>query len=132
MPSEPNSQQQQMVGIFWVVDSRLIIDASPLSKAEAYGDSLTHRNSHIDYWTEQQRLGAVPRDVESEEHPRGRVAYDTKAQKFHLLAGRCIVKEPATVAKIMKAMHLPANTIVETDLHYRCPECLFRRHPIDD
>jgi hypothetical protein len=32
------SVQKQMVGIFWLVDGRLIIDASPLSEAEPYGD----------------------------------------------------------------------------------------------
>ena len=65
------SRQQQIVGIFWLVDVRLIIDASPLSEAEPYGDCLTHCNSHIDCWTGQLRLGTVPRDVEYEKHSRG-------------------------------------------------------------
>jgi hypothetical protein len=117
------SVQKQMVGIFWLVDGRLIIDASPLSEAEPYGDLLTHRNSHIDYWTEQQRLGAVSTDVEYEEHPRGRVTYNIKAQQFHLMADRCIIGDSAAVARIIEAMHLSANTIVDSDSHYRCPGC---------
>lgn len=112
-----------MVGIFWLVGGHLILDASPLSEAEPYGDCLTHRNSHIDYWSDQERLGAIPNDVEYEENPRGRVTYNSKAEKFHLLADRCILNEPATVAKIMKAMHLPVNTIVDADPHYKCPGC---------
>jgi hypothetical protein len=115
--------EKQMVGIFWLVGGRLILDASPLSEAEPYGDCLTHRNSHIDYWTEQQRLGAVPHDVEYEEHPRGRVTYNSKAEKFYLLADRCILHEPATMARIMKAMNLPVNTIVDADTHYKCLGC---------
>jgi hypothetical protein len=46
--------------------AQAILDASPLSEAEPYGDCLTHPNSHFDFWTEQQRLGVVPRDVEYE------------------------------------------------------------------
>ena len=123
MANNLKSPQQQRVGIFWLVGDRLIIDASPLSEAERYGDCLTHRNSHIDFWTEQQRLGALPRDIEYEEHPRGRVTYNSKAERFYLLADRCILKNPATVANIMSAMHLPLNTIVDADLHYKCSGC---------
>jgi len=112
-----------MVGIFWLLGDRLIFDTTSLTEAEPYGDCLGHQQSHIDFWTEQQRLGAVPLDVEYEEPPRGRVVFNTKAQRFYLLADRCILKAPVTVARIMKAMHLPVNTIVDVDLHYKCPGC---------
>ena len=65
----------------------------------------------------------MKREVEYEEHPRGRVTANAKTQEFYLLADRCILKDPATVARIMKAMHLPVNTIVDTDPHYICPGC---------
>jgi len=118
-----SDQLEPMVGIFWLVSDRLILDVSSLSEAESYGDCLTHRNSHIDYWTEQQRHGTVPLDVEYEEHPRGRVTANAKTKEFQLLADRCILKDPATVERIMKAMHLPVNTFVDTDPHYICPGC---------
>jgi hypothetical protein len=128
MSSNLDSRQQQMVGIFWLVDGRLIVDDSPLSEAVPYGDCLTHRTGHIDFWTEQQRLGTVPRDVEYEEHPRGRVVYNAKAQRFYLLVDRCIHKDPATVVRVMKAMQLVASqTDVTTDGpdgHYKCAGCL--------
>jgi hypothetical protein len=38
-----------MVGIFWRVGDRSVIDVSPLGEAEPYGDCLTHRNNQIDY-----------------------------------------------------------------------------------
>lgn len=65
----------------------------------------------------------MPRDVEYEEHPHGRVTYGTNAQKSYLLGDRCILGDRGTVATIMRAMHLPENTIVDTDLHYKCPGC---------
>ncbi len=116
-------KQQPLVGIFWLLGDRLILDTSPLSDAEPYNVCLTHHHSHIDFWSEQQRTGALPREIEYEESPRGRVTYNTRLRTYYLLADRCILKDPATVARIMAAMHLPANTIADTDPHYICPGC---------
>ncbi len=121
-----------MVGIFWLIDERLILDTTLLSEAEPYGDCLTHGNSHIDFWTEQQNLGMVPSEIEYEEYPRGRVVLNTKAREFYLLADRCILKDRATVNRIKKAMHLPPKTTIDTDPHYRCAKCLRGQNPIDD
>ena len=70
------------VGIFWLFRDRLIIDATPLSKAELYGSALGHPTSHIDHWTRLQRTRAVPAEIEYEEPPRGRVVYDQREQRF--------------------------------------------------
>ena len=119
------AQLEPLVGIFWLLGARLILDASLLSKADPYGDCLTHRNSHIDFWTEQQRIGALPRDVEYEEAPRGRIVFDTKTKRFALYADRCILKRRDVVSQIMKGMGLKANqTDAVTDEHYRCYRCL--------
>lgn len=121
-------EREPMVGIFWLVGERLIIDASSLCEAESYGDCLTHRNSHIDYWTGQQRLGVVPRDVEYEEPPRGRVVFNRKTKRFALYADRCILKREPVVKQIIKTMCLPAGKFdVSTDGsdgHYKCSRCL--------
>jgi len=117
-----------MVGIFWLLGERLILDVSPLSRAEAGGDWLDHSMSHDDFWTEQQRLGTVPGDMEYEESPRGRVVYNRKTQRFALYADRCILREKSVVDQIMLAMHLPnSQTDVMTDGpegHYRCFRCM--------
>jgi hypothetical protein len=122
------AEAQQMVGIFWLVEGRLIIDASPLSEAESYGDCLTHSKSHLDFWMEQQRLGAVSPDIEYEELPRGRVVYNPTTERFTLYADRCILKRKSVVKQIMKAMCLPSgHTDVTTDGpdgHYKCSLCL--------
>ena len=116
---------ERKVGIFWMVGSRLLFDASPLSEAEPYGDCLTHRNSHIDFWTDQQRLGVVSADIEYEDPPRGRIVYNTKNERFALYADRCILKRKSVVNRIMKSMHLlPDQTDVWPDAHYRCYRCL--------
>jgi hypothetical protein len=115
------------VGIFWLFGDRLIIDSTPVSKAEPYGLAKTHGRGHLKYWTELQRSGAVPPEVEYEEPPRGRVGYYPKEERFVLRADHCILAEKNAVRRIMKAMNLPPNTTMEPDPHYRCSRCLHTR-----
>ena len=116
---------ESCVGIFWLFRDEIIIDSTPLSKAELYGTALTHPTGHIDYWTRLQHTGAVPAEVEYEEPPRGRVVFDKREQCFHLLADKCILSRRKVVKKIMDAMHLPPGKTSEgRDEHYRCFECL--------
>jgi hypothetical protein len=121
-PHEPH------VGIFCLFNGKLIIDATPVSKAEPYGDHLGHAASHIDYWAELQRKRLVPPEIEYEEPPRGRVGYDNREERFLLRADRCILKKKALVIRIMQAINLPSSkTLTEKDDHYQCEVCLRRR-----
>jgi hypothetical protein len=112
------------VGIFWLVNDRLLTDTTPLNEAESYGNHLGHPRSHIDVWKRYQQIGKAPLDSEYEEFPRGRVVYDTKTSRFTLLADACILKEKGLVAHIKKEMRLSRNTKVGKDSHYRCFGCL--------
>jgi hypothetical protein len=119
------SKGEPHVGIFWVVRGKLVIDSTALNEGEAYGDHLTHPRSHIDVWEQWRLSGTVPSESEYEEFPRGRVMYNTKTQRFTLLADRCILKDNGVVKKIMSAMNLPRITTDKgTDPHYRCADCL--------
>jgi hypothetical protein len=113
------------VGIFWLFKGKLIIDSTPLSDAEPYGDSLGHAIGHIDHWAVLQKRAAVPSEVEYEEPPRGRVVYDKREARFHLLADRCILAHKDLIEKIKHELNLPENTKLGTDLQYRCPKCLY-------
>jgi hypothetical protein len=113
------------VGIFWAVDDKPLIDSAPLPEAEPYGDHLTHPRSHIEVWSQFQSRGTAPAEMEYEEAPRGRVMYNTKTRRFALLADRCILRRKDLVAKIKSELHLPANTKLGTDSHYRCFTCLY-------
>jgi hypothetical protein len=64
------------VGILWLLNGKPLIDSTPLSEAETYGDYLTHPRSHLEVWTQFQRSRTVPADAEYEELPRGRVMYN--------------------------------------------------------
>jgi hypothetical protein len=116
------------VGIFWVVKDRLVFDATPLHEAEDYAHFKIHRASHIDHWSKLQNAGTVPREVEYESLPRGRVAYDGRSAQFTVYADKCILRNRGHVKKIMIALNLPAQkTTWRTDEHYSCFSCLRQR-----
>ena len=113
------------VGIFWVVDGKPVIDSTPLTDAETYGDFRIHSGDHYSVWPRLQQAGTVPAEMEYEEAPRGRVTHDTKTGRFTLLADRCILSRKDTLAQIKSELHLPTNTKLDTDSHYRCFACLY-------
>jgi hypothetical protein len=132
MTNKTAKSEQPLVGIFWLVGGRLILDTSPLREAEPYGDCLGHRASHHQCWAKLQVAGVIGPDLEYDDFPRGRVTANAKTNKFFLLLDRCIRNDKGKVAKIMMSMHLPKDTIIDTDLHYRCPTCLDGQNPLDD
>ena len=123
-------KREPHVGIFWLVNDKLLIDSTPLSEAETYGDHLTHPHSHLEVWTMFQRNGTVPREVEYEEPPRGRVMYNMRTQQFILLADRCILQDKGIIGKIKLEIGLPKDTELGPDSHYRCFACL-RERPVE-
>jgi hypothetical protein len=109
------------LGIFWLVNGKLLIDSAPLSECEKYGDHLNYPGSHIHVWERWRQVGTAPVESEYEEFPRGRVMYRTT---FTLLADRCILNRKELIAEIKKALCLPKQTSLGTDSHYRCFHCL--------
>lgn len=123
---------EPQVGIFWLVDGKLLIDSTLLSKSEPYGNHQTHPRSHIDVWDEYQRVGKVPPESEYEEFPRGRVIYDTTTQTFTVLADKCILNHKELITRIKEELHLPKKATLGTDTHYRCFTCLYGRDDDQD
>ena len=111
------------VGVFFAHGDNLWIDATPVDEAVLYGDVRTHDRGHEDFWEQLQARGAVPRDEEYDECPRGRVCYDTKQRIFHLYLDKCIRDNKDAVSRIIRAMNLPPATRAELDSHYKCPRC---------
>jgi hypothetical protein len=120
-PSEPE------VGIIFLVGKTLLIDRTPISEGEIYGDFRIHERGHDIYWETLKESGVVPQDSEYDDYPRGRVAYNTKTEKYSLFLDRCILKNKSFVKKIMAELNLPTRrTETDTDSHYRCHRCLGR------
>ena len=119
-----NATTEARLGIFWLVDGKLLIDSVPLSECERYGDHLNYPDSHTRVWEQWQQIGKAPAESEYEEYARGRVMCDMKTKKFTLLADRCILKQKNLIATIRNELHLPKQTSLGTDSHYRCFHCL--------
>lgn len=117
-------KKEPHVGIFWLVNGKLVMDSTSLSISEDYGGFKIHPADHCSVWERLQRSGAVPAGMEYEECPRGRVMYDTKARRFSLLADTCILKNKGVIRDIISKMNLPGKNKMETDSHYRCFRCL--------
>jgi hypothetical protein len=123
-PVSERQKEEPQVGIFWVVRGNLLIDSTRLGQAEAYGEQLTHPRGHAEIWEQFQQKGLVFPEVKYEEHPRGRVMYNTKTKRFLLLADRCILRDEKVVRKVLTELRLPRGTETGTDEHYRCSICL--------
>lgn len=112
------------VGIFWLVGRRLILDTMPVREAGNYGEFRIYEGDHITLWAEMEERGEVPQGLDYEEHPRGRVNFNTRTKRFTLFADACILRKRSVVKKLLRLMCLPEDTALSTDLHYRCFHCL--------
>ena len=122
--AKKNSDRAPHLGIFWLVNGKLVLDGSPLSEAELYGDRMTHPRSHVEVWEHYQGAGKVSIDMEYEKEPRGRVTFDRTSATFTMLADKCILKRKNLVANIKTELNLPKSTRLSSDSHYRCFTCL--------
>lgn len=135
MLEDPGSVKQRMqtthkvppepkVAIFWVYDGRPLIDATPVSEASSYGDFKIHDRGHYTFWPVLRRNRLVPDDLEYDEVPHGRVGYNSKERKFYLFGDACIQRNEGMMDRIRRDLHLPADTVVREDSHYKCPGCM--------
>jgi hypothetical protein len=112
------------VGLFFAVDRRPFVDGVPWMEVTSLTGFRTYGVGHPKYWERLQEGRAVPRDLEYDETPRGRVNYEDASGRFTLFADRCIIKNKRLVGKIINELSLPKNTRVLPDDHYRCPGCV--------
>jgi len=124
------------VGIFWGVPIKegkgervVVADRSQVADAVTYGDCLTHERGHYEVWETWQRLGPAGLHkqgltpiiawYEYEHFPRGRVVYNTVAERFVIYADRWLHGEK-DVAMIVRAFGLDNETwSLKSDDHYR-------------
>jgi hypothetical protein len=129
-PRGKRKRDEPRVGIVWMVNGKLTIDSTPISRAEAYGDFNIHSGDHQSVSENLQLNGRVPLEMEYDEAPPGRVMFVVKTKRFTLLADKCILRNENIVKEIMSRMNLPSQkTNIDTDSHYRCHACL---HGKDD
>lgn len=110
------------VGIFYIVQDHLLMDAAPLEQGEQYGDAVNF-SGHFDYWGALSPSSALEQLLKNHAYdyfPRGRVVYFRRTDCFKLYADRCITK--AEIEKIAIAFQLPTYQLAK-DEHYQCAIC---------
>ena len=122
----PNSSDAVHVGIIFVFHGRVLIESTPASEGEVYGDFFNHANGHPEFWSRLQAEGRVSQYEEYQSVPRGRAVVSRLSGRPTLYLDKCISKKPALVREIKRRLHLPASVEVLADLHYRCGDCLSR------
>ena len=110
------------VGIFFVVENHLVIDAVPVDQGEPYGKTIGH-GSHYALWDSlvprtprEHRFKARAYDAS----PRGRVVYFPREQHYVLYADACLAHD--TLQALAAHFGLTAPVLAR-DEHYQCATC---------
>jgi hypothetical protein len=121
------------VGIFWLVNDGphrvFVMDGTPITMAETYGDCLTHSRGHYELWERWSIAGAawlrqngyptVIASTEYDDHPRGRIVYEVPRKLFVLYADRRIQRS-LQIRELEEAFGLQRQqVVVRSDSHYR-------------
>ena len=113
---------QGKIGIFFMVQGHLLIDATPHEQGELYGDAINF-SGHFDYWETLIPKSAVEQIFKNyayDHFPRGRVVYFIKTSSFKLYADPCMSKDE--IEKVSAAFQLPSYRLAR-DEHYQCAKC---------
>ena len=107
------------VGIFWLIDNKLVADSIPWRQADIYGGFYSGKNDHATFWATLQRLMPQWKGNEYTDFPRGRVLFDSKDEAFLVYSSREIVNSQDLKKMILAEFNLPmAATKFAADFHY--------------
>jgi hypothetical protein len=107
------------VGIFWLIDHKLVADSIPFPQADFYGGFYSGKSDHAAFWATLQRLLPQWKGKEYTDFPRGRVLFDSMEEVFLVYSSRAIVNSPEVRKMILTEFNLPlAATKFEADYHY--------------
>ena len=106
------------VGIFWLIDNKLVANSIPWRQADIHGGFYNGKNDHGALWTMLQRLMPQWKGNEYTDFPRGRVLFHSTEEVFLVYLSQAIVKSPGVRAMILAEFKLPlAATKFEADYH---------------
>jgi hypothetical protein len=95
------------VGIFWLVDNKLVADSIPWRQADLHGGFYSGKKDHAVFWRTLQRLRPQWQGKEYTDFPRGRVLFDSMEAVFLVYSSRGIVNSSGLKKKILAEFKLP-------------------------
>ena len=112
------------VGIFYLIEGRLIFETTTLGDTRPSGVFRAHQRQHYDLWTEIRSGNQDHCEVDCYSFPRGRVSFNEDNGRFEMLADKHILEDKFLVAEILARMHLIYSEVdLRPDSHYLCAEC---------
>ena len=107
------------VGIFWLIDDKLVANSIPWRQADIHGGFYNGNNDHATFWTTLQRLLPQWKGLEYIDYPRGRVLFHSTEEVFLVYSSQAIVNNPGVRATILAEFKLPFGaTKFKADYHY--------------
>lgn len=110
------------VGIWWIIDGRLIADSIPYTEAPEEVGFRAGRNDHFQFFATLQKLMPELRGADYTDAPRGRVIYDVTQQQFLCYGSKQFASSTAQQRLILDTFRLPVErTRFTADIHYEDP-----------
>lgn len=104
-------------------EQTILSDSCPINNADTYGEFKICNTDHYSYWKKIQKASSRLKIVDYDFYPRGRVVYNTKTNKYHIILDKCIQGEN-TIDLIIDEFKLPRkDVIIMSDEHYKCHRC---------
>ena len=104
------------VGLFFVVNGRLLLHKCDLKSAEQNNDFANYPKSHLDVW-DKYYFNKYKKDFDF--YPRGRIIYRKADNTFLIYKDSCITNEIKPILDDLK----DKKVIAELDEHYQCYNC---------
>jgi hypothetical protein len=82
------------VGLFWLIDNKLLADSIPWRQADLHGGFYSGKNDHAVFWRTLQRLLPQWQGKDYTDFPRGRVLFDSMEAVFLVYSSQGIVNSP--------------------------------------
>jgi len=112
------------VGIYFIVEVTLIMDAVDVKMGEPYGEAIQY-GGHYEFWEKLKPETTAERKLKTrayDAYPRGRVVYFPRENIFIIYHDRCLKHKELAHIKEQFGLN---NTCVkfQKDEHYQCSRC---------
>ena len=113
------------VGIFYIVDGRIVSEKIPVSEIEPLGGVHSIPVEHSELWSELQDKNPNLHDMTWWDLPRGRVVYNGNKDRFEIFADQHILEDERLISELVADYRLENRDVhASGDEMYRCADCV--------
>jgi hypothetical protein len=113
------------VGIFFFVDSVIVLDQVPVERGEPYGNAVQY-GGHYEFWERLRPKTRMERKFKTRAYdafPRGRVVYFPSKNKYVIYYDECLGLSVELKAVTQKFELEGRDITFAKDEHYKCSKC---------